>query len=358
MAVFKIAKSKNREQTSLDKKWKIAVVDDDEEVHIITKSVLSKFEFEKRGVEILSAYSAKEALELLKREDDVAVIFLDVVMESDDAGLKLVPLIRKELQNSEIRIVLRTGQPGSAPEKEVIRDYDINDYKEKTELTATKLYTTLISSLRAYENIRSIKELSREIIDTQSDIIKRLGNMVENRSKETGTHVERVAKLSYNLAKFAGLSEDEALRLQMASPMHDVGKIGIPDSILLKPGKFEDDEFEFMKSHAKIGYEILGGSNREILKAAAIVAHEHHEKWDGSGYPRGLKGEEIHIYGRITAIADVFDALSQERVYKKAWKRDEIFDFLRSQRAKHFDPNLIDLFFENIDVILKDLESA
>jgi response regulator RpfG family c-di-GMP phosphodiesterase len=356
MAQFKITKNSKKELLSKGNPWRIAVVDDDEEVHLITKTVLSKFEFQNRGVEILSAYSAQEAFEMLRNEKEVAVIFLDVVMESDDAGLKLVPRIRNELHDSEIRIVLRTGQAGSAPEKEVIHDYDINDYKEKTELTATKLYTTLISSLRAYENIRSIKELSKEIILTQSDIIKRLGNTVENRSKETGNHVQRVAKLSYILAKLAGLDEDESKRLQMASPMHDIGKIAIPDYILLKPTQFEPDEFEIMKTHAAIGYAILSGSKREILNAAAIVAHEHHEKWDGSGYPRGLQAEEIHIYGRITAIADVFDALSQKRVYKPAWKLEDILKLLENEKGRHFDPKLINLFFENLDSILVELD--
>ncbi|MCW9026031.1 MAG: HD domain-containing protein, partial [Thiovulaceae bacterium] len=149
----------------------------------------------------------------------------------------------------------------------------------------------------------------------------------------------------------------EAQLLKQASPMHDIGKIGIPDSILNKPGRHTDEESIIMKTHATLGYDILKNSNRDILKAASIVAYEHHEKYDGSGYPKGLKGEDIHIYGRITAVADVFDALGSDRVYKKAWDDDRIFTLFKEESGKHFDPNLVNIFFENIDEILKIRDS-
>jgi response regulator RpfG family c-di-GMP phosphodiesterase len=135
--------------------------------------------------------------------------------------------------------------------------------------------------------------------------------------------------------------------------MHDIGKVGIPDYILHKTAKFTSEEFEIMKTHTMVGYEILKNSKREILKAAAIVARDHHEKWDGSGYPKGSRKEEIHIYGRITAIADVFDALGSDRCYKKAWSEEDIFKLLKNEKGKHFDPVLIDLFFENVDKFRK-----
>ena len=141
--------------------------------------------------------------------------------------------------------------------------------------------------------------------------------------------------------------------IKYASPMHDIGKIGIPDSILNKPGKLTYEEFEIMKEHANIGYEMLKNSNRPILQTSAIVANEHHEKWDGTGYPNGLAGENIHIFGRITAIADVFDALGSERVYKRAWTLDKILELFEEQKGKHFDPNLINLFFDNLDEFLE-----
>ena len=135
----------------------------------------------------------------------------------------------------------------------------------------------------------------------------------------------------------------------MASPMHDVGKIGIPDAILLKPGKLNEAEFEIMKKHASIGYKILKSSKREIFKAAATIAYEHHEKFDGSGYPLKKRGEDIHIFGRITAVADVFDALSHKRCYKEPWKLEDILTLMRDQRGKHFDPKLVDIVLKNID---------
>ncbi|MGB5867587.1 MAG: HD domain-containing phosphohydrolase, partial [Arcobacteraceae bacterium] len=154
------------------------------------------------------------------------------------------------------------------------------------------------------------------------------------------------------LAKLAGLLESEAELLKLASPMHDIGKVGIADSILNKPGKLTEDEFEIMKTHSTLGYEMLKGSSRDILKTSAIVALEHHEKWDGTGYPKGLSKENIHIYGRITAICDVFDALGSDRCYKKAWSLDQILKLFEDQKGKHFDPTLIDLFFANLEEFL------
>ena len=167
-------------------------------------------------------------------------------------------------------------------------------------------------------DITKIIKLHNELEETQREIIYTMGEIGETRSLETGQHVKRVAEYSKLLALKSGLTPEEAELLKLASPMHDIGKVGIPDSILNKPGKLTPEEFEEMKTHATIGYELLNKSSREILKASAIVAYEHHEKWDGSGYPKGLKGSEIHIFGRITAIADVFDALAHERPYKKA----------------------------------------
>jgi PAS domain S-box-containing protein len=199
------------------------------------------------------------------------------------------------------------------------------------------------------QDITELVKLDIEIQETQKEIIYKMGEIGETRSKETGNHVKRVAEYSRLLALLWGMNKKDANNLLIASPMHDIGKVGIPDSILKKEGKLTNDEFEIMKEHAIIGYNILKDSNREILKAAAIVAKEHHEKWDGSGYPFGLKGEEIHIYGRITAIADVFDALGSERCYKKAWEDEKIFELLNQQKGKHFDPYLIELFFCHID---------
>ncbi|NPA59217.1 MAG: HD domain-containing protein, partial [Epsilonproteobacteria bacterium] len=204
---------------------------------------------------------------------------------------------------------------------------------------------------------KEINELNEELEATQREVIFTMGTISEERSKETGYHVKRVAEYSLILARLYGLSLEESLLLKNASPMHDVGKIGIPDAVLNKPGKFTDEEFEIMKSHAEIGYSMLKHSSKSILKAAAIVAYEHHEKYNGRGYPQGLKGEEIHIYGRITAIADVFDALGSDRVYKKAWPLQKILKLFEEERGEHFDPVLTDLFLDNLEHFLAAKEN-
>jgi response regulator RpfG family c-di-GMP phosphodiesterase len=223
----------------------------------------------------------------------------------------------------------------------------------------TKWFNTLQSKLEIdYKQLEKLKQfteqsLEKEIEDTQREVVFTMGSIGETRSKETGNHVRRVAEYSKLLALYSGLSMKEAELLKQASPMHDIGKVGIPDDILNKPGKHTFDEFEIMKTHAELGYDMLKHSNRPLLKIAAIVAHEHHEKWDGKGYPKGLKGENINIYGRITAVADVFDALGSTRVYKKAWEDDRIYKLFREESGKHFDPNLIDIFFDNLDDFLE-----
>jgi len=196
-------------------------------------------------------------------------------------------------------------------------------------------------------------ELREDIVATQEEVLSTLGELGEWRSKETGDHVNRVALYSELLAREYGCSESDAELLKMASPMHDIGKVIIPDNILLKPGKLTDEEFVIMKDHTVYGWEIFHKSKHPLLQTAALIAHQHHEKWDGSGYPRELKGLDIHIFGRITAIADVFDALSHERVYKKAWEMERVLEFLKSESGVSFEPKLVDIFLENIDEIIK-----
>lgn len=194
--------------------------------------------------------------------------------------------------------------------------------------------------------------LAHEIEETQKEIIFTMGEIGESRSKETGNHVKRVAEYSYLLAQRCGLSAEEAEILRMASPMHDIGKVAIPDAILKKPGKLTDEEFDTMKTHTSIGFNLLKNSRRQILKAAAIVAGQHHEKWNGRGYPNGYAGEDIHIYGRITALADVFDALGSDRCYKKAWDLDRILNLFKDEQGQHFDPMLVDVFMDSLPDIL------
>ena len=228
----------------------------------------------------------------------------------------------------------------------------INHRGEKDAFDKRDIERLMLASSYAAETLISAK-LSQEIEDTQREVVFTMGAIGESRSKETGNHVKRVAEYSKILALAYGMDEEEAELLKQASPMHDIGKVAIPDAILKKPGRFDENEREIMNSHAELGYHMIKNSQRPLLKAAAIVAYEHHEKWNGTGYPRKLKGEEIHIYGRITAVADVFDALGSDRVYKKAWPDDRIFKLFKEERGQHFDPKLVDLFFENLDKLLE-----
>lgn len=479
--------------------WKILLVDDEPDIHDVTKLTLHRFELDGRRLQFFDAYSGPEAKEILSREPDIALVFLDVVMETEDAGLEVARWMRQDLKNQFTRIVLRTGQPGQAPEESVIVDYDINDYKEKTELDRTKLFTTTFAALRAYRDIFTVEEarrfqvtyreglervieasahiyqqrnmhdfangllqqvvallrleksmllrlrgasgvsgenryevlakignfdddhqlfstdllqhlneatvnrisrlygdtyvgyfpnqsgkasllvlqgvekvneidskllevfssgvaiafdnilLNQEISDTQGELIMRLGDVVESRSPEAGNHVRRMAEVCHLLAIASGMDADEAAVLKQAAPMHDIGKIATPDSVLLKPGKLDAGEWDIMRLHPQVGMSILHGSHRPILKAASIIAHQHHEKYDGSGYPQGLAGEEIHIYARIVAVADVFDALMHSRCYKPAWPIDEVVAHLKNVSGSHLDPKFVELLVQNVD---------
>jgi len=201
-------------------------------------------------------------------------------------------------------------------------------------------------------DITKVIQLNEEIKHTQNDLIYRMSELTETRSKETGFHVRRVAKYSQLLAQYYGLSHEEIEYLTLASPMHDIGKVAIPDSILHKPSQLTSEEWEIMKTHTTIGFNLFKDSEKPLLQTAAIIAHQHHEKYDGTGYPRGLKGDEIHIYARITALADTFDALNSKRSYKSAWSEDKIFTYLKEESGKHFDPKLVKIFFDHLDAFL------
>jgi ribonuclease BN (tRNA processing enzyme) len=219
-----------------------------------------------------------------------------------------------------------------------------------TDLSHLKLTATYVS-----ETIKSTL-LLEEIDATQRELMHIIGIIGEERSEETALHVKRVSEYAYTLAMLIGLDDKECLMVRDASPLHDIGKIAIPDVVLNKPGEYTNQEREVMNQHVNLGYDMLKHSERGLLQVAATIVHEHHEKWDGSGYPRGLKGEQIHIYGRIVALADVFDALSCERIYKKSWEHDRVMAYLKTEKGKHFDPKLVDLLFENEDkfVHIKD----
>lgn len=197
-----------------------------------------------------------------------------------------------------------------------------------------------------------VLELSRSLIQTQKEIILRLGDVVETRSHETGNHVFRVSEYAHLLVKLAGIDDKTANDIKVASPMHDVGKIGISDVILNKPGKLTTQEFGLIKDHTVIGYNIFCKSDLPVLQLAAEIALNHHEKWNGDGYPNGKSGDDIPLSARITTIVDVFDAISHTRVYKESWSMDKTLDYMKSNSGKIFDPELIRIFLNNIELFL------
>lgn len=203
------------------------------------------------------------------------------------------------------------------------------------------------------QDISDSISLNDQIIETQKELIYVLGEIVDNRSQETGLHIKRVAIISEFLALKYGLSEEHSAMIKIASPLHDIGKVGIPDDILNKPGKLSDAEYRIMKDHANMGFQLLNRLDKPLIKMAATIAHEHHERYNGEGYPAGLAGEHIAIEARIVSIVDVFDALSSRRIYKEPWPDQDILDYLNANKAIEFDPELVDLFVENIDEILQ-----
>ena len=202
------------------------------------------------------------------------------------------------------------------------------------------------------ERTAALQVAHQDLHESRLQVVRRLGRAAEYRDNETGLHIIRMSYISVVIAKAIGMSVEEQDLLLNASPMHDIGKIGVPDHILLKPGKFEPEEWEIMKTHAQIGADILSGDDTPMMCMAREIALTHHEKWDGSGYPKGLKGEDIPLVGRITALADVFDALTSERPYKKAWSNEDAVAFIKEQSGRHFDPKLVACFIEHFDEVI------
>jgi len=285
------------------------------------------------GIQMLKKIRAKDInipFIILSAYDEVKYL-----LDSIDSGIDgyiLKPIDLEQLSSTMTKILKKL--------KYVIQ---LEDKNKKS----IELYNEF--EMQMIEKVSEIYGLNQELIDTQKEVIFKIGTIGETRCRETANHVKRVALYSELLAKEYGLSSDECEVVKLASTMHDIGKIGIPDAILNKNGKHTFEEFKEMKTHSQLGHDMLVDSNKELLKAAATVALEHHEKYDGTGYPNALKGENIHLYGRIVALADVFDALGSDRVYKDAWEDEKIFELFKEEKGKHFDPKLVDIFFDNVD---------
>jgi len=333
------------------KRFKILIVDDVPKNIQVIANLLGDDEYD-----ISYATNGEQALGQIE-ETRFDLVLLDIMMPEMD-GYEVCRQVKRKQLSNEMPIIFITAK---TDEKSLVNAFDAGgqDYITKP-FNAPELLARVKThlKLKAFEDSQQIvidnalaelKNLNKEIIETQKEVIFTMGSIGETRSKETGLHVKRVAEYSRLLASMSGLNDMEADMIAMASPMHDIGKVGIPDAILNKKGRLTEDEFEVMKTHAVIGYDMLKHSERPLMRTAAIIALEHHEKWDGSGYPKATANTEIHIYGRITALADVFDALGSERCYKKAWEDEKIFGLLREQSGKHFDPGLVKIFFDNLD---------
>lgn len=317
--------------------------------------------FEDNGFQVSTAANGQEGLDLFhKEEPDLVILDLHMPVMSGHSFLEQVALKSPHVPKL---IVSGVGNIDEAIQSlneggwdfisKPIHNFDILTHKLKQleEKASLLLQNMLYKEQLEFMVEQRIVAVQSPIIETQKEIVSRLGDVIEVRSRETGNHVRRVAQIAEFLALESGLDPVEANIIRMAAPLHDIGKAGIPDAILNKNGKLVDDEFEIVKTHTTIGYEMLKDSEQPIIKAAALIALQHHEHWDGSGYPHGLAGEDIHIYGRITCLADIYDVLLQKRQHKESWNQERALEYVKLHSGVFFDPNLVGIFLKNIDRI-------
>jgi putative two-component system response regulator len=287
------------------------------------------------------AKSGEDALRLIKK-DKPDLILLDVMMPGM-TGYEVCETLKNDPLYKSIPIIFVTALNEREDEAKGLNlgavDYIAKPVSPPVVRARVKTHLSLVDA----------EELKR----TRLQVIQRLGRASEYKDNETGMHVMRMSHYSRIIALAYGYTEKEADNLFHAAPMHDIGKIGIPDSIMLKPGKLTEEEFEIMKKHPEIGAEILGESDSDLIELAKIVSMTHHEKWDGTGYPKQLKGKDIPRPGRIIALADVFDALTSVRPYKDAWSVEKAVEFIQEQKGKHFDPEMVDLFIQQLDKVIE-----
>lgn len=334
----------------------ILVVDDEISNVKLIKGVLETQNYQ----QIIEITDSREVLDVCKN-NYIDLILLDLNMPYLD-GYEVMDLMREYYQLSMPPVLVLTAQASIDFKKKAFdrgaRDYVTKPFsidemlaRVKNLLQVKLMHEQLENQNNYLEN--KVKERTKEIYQTRLEVVRRLGRAAEYRDNETGLHIVRMSKISMLLGKATGMSNYQSDLLLNASPMHDIGKIGIPDNILLKPGKFDQDEWEIMKTHTIIGANILKGGGSDLLDMASEIAISHHEKWDGSGYPYNLEAEAIPLNGRISAIADVFDALTSERPYKKAWAIQDAINYLNKESGTHFDPLLIKYFNELLPEIIE-----
>ncbi|OHX19639.1 HD-GYP domain-containing protein [Chromobacterium sphagni] len=293
------------------------------------------------------ARNGEKALRIAAAQAPPDLILLDVMMPDMD-GFTVCRQLKAAPRTARIPVIFVTAKDEIQDETLGFElgavDYIAKPVSPPVVLARVKTHLALQDQKRHLESL--VQERTLELNETRLEIIRRLGRAAEYRDNETGLHVLRMSHYSHLMALGAGLSTDEAELLLQAAPMHDVGKIGIPDHILLKPGPLDEREWQVIRKHPYIGAVIIGDQQNELLRAAHTIAYSHHEKWDGSGYPRRLRDEDISRWARIVAIADVFDALTTRRPYKPAWETARALEHIRADAGKHFAPRLVNAFFE------------
>ncbi len=291
------------------------------------------------------ALNGEKALRIAGSANPPDLILLDIMMPGL-SGYDVCQQLKANPDTRDIPVIFVTAMTEVEDEKRGLElgavDYITKPVSPPIVLARVRTHLALYDQNR--ELARQVRERTAELFNTRQQIIRRLGRAAEFRDNETGNHIIRMSHFCRLIGAAAGLGEKSVEILYNASPMHDVGKIGIPDHILLKQGKLDDEEWAIMRRHPEIGAEIIGQHSDELLQTAWMIALCHHEKWDGSGYPSGLKGEQIPLMARIAALADVFDALTTVRPYKRAWSVEEAVSFIESQAGSHFDPALIEPF--------------
>jgi response regulator RpfG family c-di-GMP phosphodiesterase len=334
---------------------KVLIIDD-QQPNVMLLSVLVK---RLGGIDTQDFFDALLALEWCKNNDPDLVL-IDYMMPNMD-GIEFIQKFRTLPGKVNIPVVMITADSDIEVRHKAL-EATANDFLNKP-INSTEL-TTRVKNMLALRKAQlqlsnkaawlaeEVKKATEQIIKTEREVIIRLARAAEYKDPETGTHIQRMSQYAGHIAKNLGLSEEEQQLIIDAAPMHDIGKIGIPDSVLLKPGRLDADELKVIYQHPTYGKQMLTGSSSKLLQAAEVIAYSHHEKFDGSGYPQGLAGNDIPIYGRIVALADVFDALSSARPYKVAWEIDKTIAFIKEQSGKHFDPKCVDAFFENWENVL------
>jgi len=323
-----------------NKVFHILCVDDTPTNLQLVKNVLDK-----HGYKVTLVQSGTEALAYLKSNHRIDLILLDIMMPEMD-GYEVCRILKQG--NTKLRKIPVVFLTAIDDIDGVSKGFEVGGLDYVTKPFRPR---ELLARINTHLKLKFYEEQKLE--QTELELVFMMSTLADKHCEETSGHVERVAEYSKLIARLLGYGEEQAELIKKASAMHDIGKVTTPDHILHKPGKHTDEEFIIMKDHAQAGYEILQKSKLPLMQIASIIAHQHHEKWDGSGYPNSLKGKEIHILGRIVAVADVLDALSSSRKYKKGWELDEIFSFLKSQSGKHFDPRIVNLFMDNFGLFME-----